>query len=50
MIDIFNLNQLWIFQFPPVVDSAEYILPRRSLNFLSAKLSALSLEDRDRHE
>ena len=44
------INQLWIFQFPPVVDSAENIPPRLSLNLHSAKFSASSLDDRDRHE
>ena len=44
------INQLWIFQFAPVVDSAENIPPRLSLNLHSAKFSASSLDDRNRHE
>ena len=46
---VLYFNQLWIFQFPPVVDLAENIPPRRSQNFHSAKLSASSLDDRVRH-
>ena len=44
------INQLWIFQFTPVVDSAEYIPPRRIRNFVSAKFSASSLDYHYRNE
>ena len=45
-----KINQLWIFQFAPVVDSAENIPPRQIRNFVSAKFSASSLDYYYRYE